>query len=139
MIFKNKLNSINAIASKFKNKSWNDNDLKGKIQLIYYKEVINPTLGNQNYLCILTSTRNKMNIAKIRTNFHEIWSEIRHWFMSKTPIDEIIYYLYNIKKVKYKKTLSSNARPLPTFFLIFKTFSTLPTFLTCSVKKTIMI
>lgn len=58
--------------SKCKDKLWDDKDLEGKRKLRYYKEVINPTLDNQNYLSILTSTKKKMNIARVRTNSHEL-------------------------------------------------------------------
>ena len=34
------------ITSKFKDMSWEDKELEGKRKLIYYKEVINPTLDN---------------------------------------------------------------------------------------------
>lgn len=60
------------ITSKFKDKSWHDRALEGERKLIYYKEVINPTLENQNYLSILTSSKKKMNIANIRTNCYEL-------------------------------------------------------------------
>ena len=43
-----------------------------------YKEVINPTLEDQNYLYVLTSSKKKINIAKIRTNSHELHSETGH-------------------------------------------------------------
>jgi len=62
----------NNITSKFKDKLLDDKELKGKIKLLYYKEVINPTLANKNYLVVLTSAKKKMNIVKIRTNSHEI-------------------------------------------------------------------
>ena len=45
----------------------------------YYKEVINPTLEDQKYLSVLTSLKKNNNIAKIRTNSHELHSEIGHW------------------------------------------------------------
>jgi hypothetical protein len=51
---------------------WCDKELEEKIKLRYYKEVINPNLEDQNYLCVLTSVRKKINIAKIRTNSHEL-------------------------------------------------------------------
>jgi len=73
------------ITSKFKDRLWDDKELEGKRKLRYYKEVINPTLEKQNYLSILTSLKKKMNITKIRTNFHDIWSEIGRWSTPKTP------------------------------------------------------
>ena len=69
-----KNNIKNTITSKFKDKLWEDRELEGKRKLRYYKEVINPTLDNQNYLSMLTSTKKKMNIARIRTNSHELRS-----------------------------------------------------------------
>ena len=66
---------INTISSKFNDKLWEDQALKGKRKLRYYKEVINPTLDNQNYLSMLSNTKKKMNIARIRTNSHELRSE----------------------------------------------------------------
>ena len=60
------------ITSKCKDKLWDDKDLEGKMKLRYYKELINPTLDNQNYLSILTRTKKKMNIARVRTNSHEL-------------------------------------------------------------------
>ena len=63
------------ITSNFKSKMWNDKELEGKRKLRYYKEVVNPTLDNQNYLSMLTNTKKKIDIAGIRTNSHEIQSE----------------------------------------------------------------
>ena len=45
----------NIITSKFKEKMWCEKDLEAKINLRYYKEVINPTLEDQKYLSVLTS------------------------------------------------------------------------------------
>ena len=47
------------INSKFKDKMWEDKELEGKRNLRYYKEVINPTLSNHNYLSALTNTKKK--------------------------------------------------------------------------------
>ena len=65
-------NIKNTITSKFKDKLWEDHELEGKRKLRYYKEVINPTLDNHNYLSVLSNNKKKMNIAKIRTNSHEL-------------------------------------------------------------------
>ena len=54
-----------------------EKDLEAKRKLRYYKEVINHTLEDQKYLSILTISKKKFNIAKIRTNFHELHSETR--------------------------------------------------------------
>ena len=67
----------NTITSKFKDKLWGDQELDVKRKLRYYKEVINSTLDNQNYLYVLSNNKKKMNIAKIRTNFHELRSETK--------------------------------------------------------------
>ena len=62
----------NTITSYFMDKLWEDKELEGKRKLRYYKEVINPILDNQNYLSLLTKTKKKMNIARIRTNSHRV-------------------------------------------------------------------
>ena len=72
LIMGRKYNIKNPITSKFKDKLWEDQDLEGKRKLRYYKEVINPTLDNQNYLSMLSINKKKMNIVKIRTNSHEL-------------------------------------------------------------------
>ena len=63
---------------------WCEKDLEDKRKLRYYKEVINLTLKDQKYLSVLTSSKKKINIAKIRTNSHELHSEIGHWEIPKT-------------------------------------------------------
>jgi hypothetical protein len=63
---------------------WCDKELEEKIKLRYYKDVINPNLEDQNYLSVLTSVKKKINIAKIRTNSHELHSETGHWSIPKT-------------------------------------------------------
>ena len=60
-------------------------DLEANRKLRYYKEVINPTLKDQKYLSVLTISKKKVNIAKIRTNSHDLHSEIGHWVVPKTP------------------------------------------------------
>jgi hypothetical protein len=39
--------------------------------------MINPNLKDQKYLSVLTRVNKKINIAKIRTNSHELHSGIR--------------------------------------------------------------
>ena len=78
-------NIKNIMTSKFKDKLWEDQELEGKRKLRYYKEVINHTLDNHNYFFVLSSNKKKMNIAKIRTNSHELWSETEWWSIPKTP------------------------------------------------------
>jgi hypothetical protein len=91
----------NIIKSKFKEKIWCDKDLdKKKRKLRYYKEVINPNLEDQNYLSLLTSVNKKISIAKIRTNSHELHSEIGHWSIPKTPWDERVCHICDTKRVE---------------------------------------
>jgi len=73
------------ITSKFKEKMWDKKVLEVKRKLQYYKEVINPNLEVQNYLFVLTSSKKKINIAKIRTNSHELHSETGRWTIPKMP------------------------------------------------------
>ena len=83
---------------------WCENDLEAKQKLRYYKEVINPTLEDQKYLSVLTSLKKKINIAKIKTNSHELHSETGHWEVPKTPWVERICHLcenMNIDDEKY--------------------------------------
>ena len=47
--------------------------VKGEKKIkIYLKEVINPNLEVQKYLSVLTRSKKKINISKIRTNSYEI-------------------------------------------------------------------
>ena len=88
------INNIkNIVNSKFKEKLWCEKDLEAKINLRYYK-VINPTLEDQKYLFVLTSSKKKPNIAKIRTNSHELHSEASCWAVPKTPWVEMICHLF---------------------------------------------
>jgi hypothetical protein len=82
---------------------WCDKELEGKIKLRYYKEVINPNLEDKNYLSILTSVKKKINIAKIRTNSHELHSEIGCWSIPKMSWDERICHLCDTKRVEDEK------------------------------------
>jgi len=56
---------------------WDEKELEGKINLRYYKDIINPNLEDHKYLSVLTSSKKKVNINKIRTNTHELHSETR--------------------------------------------------------------
>jgi len=81
------INNIkNIVTSKFKEKMWYEKYLAAKIKLRYYKEVIDSTLEDQKYLYVLTSSKKKINIAKIRRNSHELHSEIGCWAVPKTPL-----------------------------------------------------
>jgi len=86
-------NVKNIITSKFKEKMWCEKDLEVKRKLRYYKEVINPNLEDQKYLSVLTSSKKKINIAKIRMNSHELHSERGRWTVPKTPWMERICHL----------------------------------------------
>ena len=92
------------ITSKFKDKLWEDKELEGKRKLRYYKEVINPTLDNQKYLFVLTNTKKKMNIARIRTNSHELQSETGWWSIPKTLWNDRIYQIVILSRWKMKNT-----------------------------------
>ncbi len=85
IIMGRKDNMKDTITSSFKHKMWDAMELESKRKLRYYKEVINPTLDNHNYLSMLTSTKKKMNITRIRTNSHELLSETKRWSTPKTP------------------------------------------------------
>ena len=39
---------------------WREKDLEAKRKLRYYREVINPTLEDQKYLSVLTSSKKKL-------------------------------------------------------------------------------
>ena len=117
-----KYNIKNTITSKFKDKMWEDQELEGKRKLIYYKEVINPTLDNQTYLYVLSSHKKKMNIAKIRTNSHELRSETGRWFIPKTPWNDRICQLFHSKKVEDERHFLLDC---PTLTHIRSQFSTI--------------
>ena len=80
---------------------WCEKDLEDKRKLRYYKEVINPTLEDQKYLSILTLVQRKqINIAKIRTNSHELHSETGRWTVPKTLCEERIWHLYENRNIE---------------------------------------
>ena len=72
---------------------WCEKDIESKRKLRYYKEAINPTLEDRKYLSIFTNSKKKINIAKIRTNSHELHSETGRWTVPKTPWMERICHL----------------------------------------------
>ena len=73
---------------------WCEKDIEAIRKLRYYKEVINPTLEDQKYLLVLTSSKKKINIAKISwTNSHELHSETGRWTVPKTLWVERICHL----------------------------------------------
>ena len=59
----------------FKEKMWCKEDLEVKRKLQLYKEIINPNLGNQDYLSI---SKKKINIAMFRANIYQLHIENRH-------------------------------------------------------------
>ena len=58
---------------------WGEKELEVKIKLRYYKDVINHHMEDQKYLFVLTSSKNKINISKIRKKSHELHTGTRHW------------------------------------------------------------
>jgi hypothetical protein len=93
----------NIVQAKFKENLWCDKELEDKRKLRYYKEVVNPNLEDQKYLFVLTSVKKRINIAKIRTNSHELHSETGHWTIPKTPWQERICHLCDTKRVEDEK------------------------------------
>ena len=94
------INIKNIVTSNFKEKLRCEKYLEAKQKLRYYKEVINPTLEDQKYLFVLTNSKKKVNIAKIRTNSHELYSETGRWEVSKTPWVERIYHICEDMKIE---------------------------------------
>ena len=86
--------------------------LVDKRKLRYYKEVVNPNLEDKNYLLVLRSAKKKINIAKIRTNSHELHSETDNWTIPKTSCDERIFHLCDTKRVENEKHFLLN---FPTY------------------------
>ena len=104
-------------------------DLEAKRKLRYYKEVINPNLEDQKYLSVLTSSKKKINIAKMRTNSHELHSEIGRWVVPKTPWVERICHLYENMNIEDEKHFLLDALRTSTLDLNFIIFVVIPTFL----------
>ena len=77
-------NITNIINFKFKENMWCDKELEDKMKLRYYKEVVNPNLEDQNYLLVLKSANNKINIAKIGTKYTK-WVEDEKHFLLDCP------------------------------------------------------
>ena len=78
-------NIKDTINPNFRDKMWDVKKIEDKRKLRYYKEVINPTVDNQNYLSMLTSTKSKMNIARIRNKSRELQSDSKRSSTPKTP------------------------------------------------------
>jgi hypothetical protein len=54
---------------------WCNKETEEKRKLRYYKEVIDPNIEDENHIYVLASLTNKINIAKIRINSHDLYSE----------------------------------------------------------------
>jgi len=91
--------------------------------------MINPNLKDKKYLYVLTSVKKKINIAKIRTNYHDLHGEIGCWSILKTPWDEQVCHLCHIKMTTEKNFLLKCPNIL-RLDLDFKRFVTRQTFLT---------
>ena len=50
-------------------------------------------MEDQKYPSVVTSSQKKINIAKIKTNSHELQSETWRWSISKTPWAERVCHL----------------------------------------------
>ena len=83
----------NELIYKFKEKIWCEKDLEAKRKLRYYMEVISPTLEDEKYFFILTSSKKKINMGKIRTKSHVLHSETGCWAVPKRPWVERICHL----------------------------------------------
>jgi len=124
------INNIkNIVTSKFKMKMWCEKDLEAKIKLRYYKEIINPTLEDQKYLSVLTSSKKKINTAKIGTNSHELHSETCRWEVPKTPWVERICHLRENMNIKDENHFLLECLRTPTLDLSFIIFVAILTFL----------
>jgi hypothetical protein len=69
----------NLVQSKFKENLWCDKELEDKRKSRYHNEAINPNLEDQKYLFFFTSVKKIINIAKKRTNSHELHSKTGCW------------------------------------------------------------
>jgi hypothetical protein len=95
----------NIIKSKFKEKMWCDKELEKKRKLRYYKYAINHNQEDQNYLFVLTSVKKRITIDKIRTNYHELYSETRGWSILKClNMKECVFV--TLRRLKMENTLS---------------------------------
>ena len=79
---------------------WCEENLAVKRKLRYYKEVINLNLEDQKYLSVVTGSCKKNNIAKMRTNSHELHSETGRWYIPKTPWGERVCHLCEFMSVE---------------------------------------
>ena len=112
-------------------------NLAVKRKLRYYKEVINPNLEYQKYLSVLTSSLKKINIAKIRTNSHELHSKTRHCSIPKTPWEKRVFHLCDFMSVEDESHFLLEFL-IPTLYMSFIVFDTIQTFIISQLSKTIM-
>lgn len=78
------------ITSNLKDTMCNDKELEAKRKVRHYKEAINPTIDNDNYLSMLTNTKKKVNIARIRTNSHELRTDNGWWLVTSQDMFVIL-------------------------------------------------
>ena len=117
--------------SKFKEKFRCEENLMVKGKLIHYKEVINPNLEDQKYLSVVTRSWKKINIAKIRTNSHELHSETWCWSIPKTPSLEMVFHMCESMSVEDgNHFLLEHVLLTPTLDLSFIVFVIMQTFIT---------
>ena len=94
----------------------------------------NPTLEDKKYLSVLASSKKKINIAKIKTNSHELHSEIGRWPVPKTPWVERICRLCENRNIEDETHFLLEC---PTYTYIRSPFhniccnTDLPSLLTC--------
>ena len=65
--------------------------------------MVNPNFENKKYLFVLTTIKKKINIVKIRTNYHELHSETGRSTIPKTPWQEIICHVCDTNRVEDEK------------------------------------
>ena len=63
---------------------WDDKEMEGKTKKRYYKEVINPTLDNHNYLWVLSITKKKMSFRASK----QLWK----FMTKKTTKNSKLFY-----------------------------------------------
>lgn len=88
------------IANKVIQFFWNDDNIKDKRKLSYYKNIINPKLEHPSYPHKIINFKKKLVVAKLRTNSHELHSEIVRCTIPKTPRDKRICKFCNLNAIK---------------------------------------
>ena len=98
-------------------------------------------LEHQKYLSVLTSSKKKINIAKIRTNSHELHSETGNWRVPKTPWVEKISCLCENRNIEDENHFLLKC---PAYTQIISQFhnlcfnTDLPSLLTCQTYSELM-